>query len=182
MKTRLAPAFAMIAFAVLAGSSFGQVRPTTQTLLREAQAKAAKEGKVVFVHFTASWCGWCKKLEAFMEAKEVKPILAKAFVFVTLDVLESSDKKALETPGGLELLKSLKAEAEGIPFTVIYDATGKLLAQSKTDPNKPGTNIGYPAAASEIAHFLKMLEQAKKLTDADRAVIKNWLEANAPKG
>lgn len=29
----------------------------------DALKKARKENKHVFVHFTATWCGWCKKME-----------------------------------------------------------------------------------------------------------------------
>lgn len=179
---KIAHVLSVAAFAALAVSGFAQTKATTAEIMKAAQAKAGKEGKVVFVHFTASWCGWCKKLEAFLGDKTAKPILDKAFVFVTLDVLENGDKKSLETPGGIELLTSLKAEQEGIPFTVIYDAKGKLLANSRRDDAKKGSNIGYPAAPEEIAHFMKMIDNAKKLTASDKATLKKWLEDNAPKG
>ena len=40
---------------------------------------AAAENKAIFVHFGASWCGWCRKLDAFLE----RPALPWALGFVT---------------------------------------------------------------------------------------------------
>jgi len=36
--------------------------PSAEQVLREAKAKAAAENKAVFLHFGASWCVGCKRL------------------------------------------------------------------------------------------------------------------------
>jgi thiol:disulfide interchange protein len=156
-------------------------KPAAETLLKAAQAKAKAEKKNVFVMFDASWCGWCKRLEKFMDDKEIKGLLQKNFVIVTIDVLEEPAKEALENPGGEAVLKTLHGENAGLPFTAILSSEGKLIVNSHEKPDK-SSNIGYPAAANEIAHFMTMLKKgAPRLTDAERAKIKGWLEANAPK-
>lgn len=172
---------ALLMVASVSSASPQASQKSAADLLKAAQVKAAKEGKVVFVSFHASWCGWCKRLDAFISNPVAKPILEKGFVFVSLDVLENKGKENLETPGGLEVLKSVKGEEEGLPFSVIYSAKGVPLIDSRKTPGKAGSNIGYPAAPDEIAHFLKMLETAPKITPADRATLKDWLVKNAPK-
>mgnify|MGYP003704433627 CR=1 FL=1 len=44
--------------------------PPARQVLDAALTKAKAEHKNVFVHFSASWCGWCHKLEAFMKTDE----------------------------------------------------------------------------------------------------------------
>ena len=36
-------------------------------ILKSACQEAAKENKNVFIMFHASWCGWCRKMEASLE-------------------------------------------------------------------------------------------------------------------
>ncbi len=118
-------------------------------LRAEALAAAARDGRQVLLHFGAPWCGWCHKLEAWMELPSVAPLLARQFVDCKIDV----DR----TQGGQELLAELSAgKSGGIPWFAFLDAEGRVLATS----TGPEGNTGFPAAPAEIAHFRGMLEQA----------------------
>lgn len=132
----------------------------------EALAAAARDGRRVFLHFGAPWCGWCHKLEAWLARPEVAAILGPAFVDCKVDV----DR----TLGGQELLASYAGDQPtGIPWFAFLDAGGRVLATS----TGPAGNIGFPAAPEEIAHFLGMLRAAVPgLSAQDLAVLQASLE------
>ncbi len=120
-----------------------------QELLDHGLAQASETGKRVFLHFGAPWCGWCHKLEDWMDRADIKPVLSKDFVDVKIDV----DR----TIGGKELMTKFKADAKGgIPWFAFLDSTGNVLANSNGEKG----NIGFPAQPDEIAHFQKMLGKA----------------------
>lgn len=152
-------------------------RPSAD-LLREAQVKAAAEHKSVFVRFHASWCGWCKVMSKVTDNPKFKQVFDKYFVTVELDVLEAEKDKALENPGSLDVMKSLNADKEGIPFYYITDSKGKSLIDSRI--KGAGSNIGCPVKPEEIAHFMKMMKTgAPKMTAADATFIQTTFEENA---
>jgi thiol-disulfide isomerase/thioredoxin len=104
-----------------------QARPVDAKDVRAAAfAQAKKDGRMVFLHFGAPWCGWCHRLENWMAQPEVAALLAKDFVDVKID----QDRM----PGGKEMLAAELAtagvEASGIPWFVFCDADGRQLANS----------------------------------------------------
>ncbi len=137
-------------------------------VLDKSFAQAKKEKKNVIVLYHASWCKWCKLMEKNMEKAEVKPFFDKNYVTTFLTVQESKDKKNLENPGAEDILKKYKADQSGIPFWQIYDANGKLIADSF---NAKGENLGCPATKEEVAEFTEKLKKASKLTESDRQKI-----------
>jgi len=54
-------------------------------ILDRGLAEAKASGRRVFFHFGAPWCGWCKKLEAWMAQDPVAALLKKDFVDVKID-------------------------------------------------------------------------------------------------
>ncbi|MFD0793955.1 thioredoxin family protein [Mucilaginibacter litoreus] len=172
-------------FAAKIGFAQEVTMPSSENVLRNAYAKAAKENKNVMLIFHASWCGWCKKMEASINDPLVKKMFDDNYVITTLDVMEQPAKKSLENPGSLEVMTKLKGEKSGLPFWVILDATGKVLADSQIRPagaslDTYGDNVGCPASESEVATFTKILKATSKLNDGQLTVIAKRFALNQP--
>src|ERR1041385_8169855 len=146
--------------------------PTANSVVADAKEKAAGEGKTIFLHFGASWCGWCKRLDAFLDRPDIKPVFEKYFVPVKLVVQENEKNKALENPGADTLMRKLGGPS-GLPYSAFLDVRGSLIVNSKRE----GENIGYPAQPGEIDWFVAMMRKAApKISDDDLKTIETALK------
>jgi len=152
--------------------------PSAEELLAQAGKKAEAEKKVIYVHFGASWCGWCKRHDAFLEQAAIKPVFEKYFVPVKVVVQESAQNKALENAGADELLKKVGGPS-GLPFSAFLDAKGKLIVNSdRVADKKPVGNIGHPFAPEEIEWFVTMMKKsAPTMAAEDVQTIESALKA-----
>jgi thioredoxin-related protein len=146
--------------------------PSAEKLLSRAKTKASAEHKAIFVHFGASWCVWCKRLDAFLERPDIRPVFEKYFIPVKLVLQEADRNKALENAGADDLLKQWGGPG-GLPYSVFLDAQGALLVNSTRD----GRNIGYPAQSEEIGWFVQMMKKAAPMmTEDDLKTIETALK------
>jgi thiol-disulfide isomerase/thioredoxin len=141
----------------------------SQDVYRDALVAAARDGKRVFLHFGAPWCGWCHKLENWMAEPRIAELLGRDFVDCKIDTER--------TLGGDTMLTRLRGSDQGgIPWYQFVSAEGTVLADSN---GADGSNIGFPSAPPELAHFREMLTRAAvHLTPAD---IDELLATLAPK-
>ncbi|RAJ02562.1 thioredoxin-like protein [Chitinophaga skermanii] len=163
-----------------------QTVPTADEVLKTASAKAAKEKKNVFVLFHASWCGWCHKMDTVFAKPGVKELIGKSYVVEHLTVKESPQNKHLENPGAEALMAKYNGDKSGIPFWLVFDPTGKLIADSFMRPagadlNSAGDNIGCPATDEEVAAFEAVLKKSTKLDEKQIAQISAAFRAASPK-
>src|ERR1041384_5236717 len=168
MRTRiLALMFLLPTIAALA------VPPSADEVIAGARAKASAEKKSIYLHFGASWCGWCKRLDGFLDRPDIKPVFEKYFVPVKLVVQENQKNKALENTGAEALLQKLGGPA-GLPYSAFLDSQGALIVNSKRD----GQNIGYPGESQEIDYFVQMMKKAApKMSDEDLKTIEMALRS-----
>ncbi|MCK5822001.1 MAG: thioredoxin family protein [Bacteroidales bacterium] len=145
-------------------------------ILKTAKKQARKEGKNVFIMWHASWCGWCHRMDKQMNDPEVKEFFDANYVIIHLVAKESKDNKHLENPGSDEMLAKYKGDKSGIPFWVILDKKGDLLADSfmrtvGEDMEPKLTNSGCPGHRNEVDHFIKVLKETSEMKDEDLAKI-----------
>ncbi|WP_312287791.1 thioredoxin family protein [Chryseobacterium gleum] len=130
------------------------------------EAKAGKKNVLLIFH--ASWCKWCKMMEKNMDFPETKPIFDKRFVTAYIDVQERGDKKSLENPGGQELMNKYNGENAGLPFWLILNPKGEVLADSF---DAKGENLGSPATPEEVATFIAKIEKSSKLNKEEAQTV-----------
>lgn len=149
--------------------------PAASSVLTQARTKAAKENKKVMVIFHASWCVWCHKMDTSLNDPTVKPFFDQNFVITHLTVSESDDKKQLENPGAEALKDQWGGKNEGIPFWVVMDKDENILADSKSEPGK---NVGCPATAEEVAHFIRVLKKTTSISAEQVAAVEKRFRRN----
>jgi len=129
-----------------------------------ALAQAKKEDKRVFIRVGAPWCGWCRRLDAFLAKPQIETILKKDYVVVKID----QDRMK----GAKEVIQKIRkpGEGAGIPWYAFLNKDGRILITS----TKPGAgNIGFPAdPKTEIPYFVHMLKETRsKIADTDIELI-----------
>lgn len=173
MKKQVLIAFLMMAFVM---SAMAQDKPASaDEIMSKALKQARAENKNVFLMFHASWCGWCKRMDASMKDEKTKDYFNDHYVIIHMVVKESKDNKHLENPGANELLAKYKGDKSGIPFWLIFNKKGKLIEDSFMKVERNGemvdSNIGCPAQDEEVDIFVSKIDKAAKLTDSERQNI-----------
>lgn len=140
---------------------------SAQAVLAAGLAEARRTDRLVFLHSGARWCGWCRRLELWLEREDIAPIFSRDFVDVKIDVEEMS--------GGKELMDSYSGGDAGVPWLAILDPDGTVVVNSIA-PN--GRNIGSPQAEWEIEHWNTMMRTAaKRITEKEiQYMAQTWAE------
>lgn len=159
-----------------------QVPASAKEIMREACQLAAKENKNVFVMFHASWCVWCHRMDTSMNDAVCKKFFDDNYVIRHLVVDESAAKKKLETPGAAEMKIKFNGDGQGIPFWLVFDKDGNLLADSKMrkegDGPEKGDNAGCPATEKEVDFFIEVLKKTSSVTKEQLAIIRKRFREN----
>ena len=166
----------ILSFGLITGIVAQDKPQPADKIFNDACALAKKENKKVMIIFHASWCGWCKRMDSIMNMPEMKPLFGKNFVIEHLVVLENGAHKALENPGADVFMNKNGGDKQGIPFWLIFDAKGKLLADSRM-PSKDKTgketlaNTGCPSTPEEVDFFIKLLKKTTTLNEAELTLV-----------
>jgi thiol-disulfide isomerase/thioredoxin len=178
MKKRLS----LAVFALLVLLTANSQVSSAKDIMNEAYVSAKKENKNIILVFHASWCGWCHKMDRSMNDPIVKKYFDDNYITVHMVVDESDDMKAQETPGANEFRTKYHGEGIGIPFWLVFDAKGNMLADSKMrkegeGPEK-GENTGCPASEKEVDYFVGILKRTSSLKEDALDKIKKRFRMN----
>ncbi|MGH8014570.1 MAG: thioredoxin family protein [Candidatus Zixiibacteriota bacterium] len=124
----------------------------------EGLAKAKKEGKHLFIDFTAKWCGYCKKMDAstFVEP-DVVNLINSDFIPVKID---GDSEKELNIDGYKVTEKNLSRQeykVRGFPTFWFLDENGAKL----------GAVSGYQPAPNLLA-TLQYVKDKKYATETEQ--------------
>lgn len=180
---------AVLAFSFLGLIATAQTQTTPQTadqIFSNAVQQAKQQHKKVLIMFHASWCIWCKRMDASINDPSCKRYFDDNFVIEHITVMEHADKVSLDNPGGQEMLEKYGGGDEGIPFWLILDENGNLIANSKlksgSTSEEEGHNIGCPSTELEVNYFVGLLKKHTSLSAADEKAVHDRFRRNEVKG
>jgi thiol-disulfide isomerase/thioredoxin len=153
-----------------------------ETILAAAQKQAKHEHKGIFLIFGASWCGPCKRLDAFLNEPTNRSVIEKYFIVTRLTVAEQyGGNPKLNTPGGDKLFTQFGGPGNSVPFLVLLNNKANLITNSNRPiGNDKIDNIGYPDEPLEILWFVSMLKQAAPaMSDSEEKTLGEWLKKSA---
>lgn len=136
-----------------------------------AQKAAKAQNKPVFLHFTTTWCGWCRKIENDIYKKDEGKEAMKDFVPASLDCTRRGRKgDALKAATANNKLMG-KYGGGGYPFLAIVTHDGVVL----------NTFSGYkpmPAFKAELAKAKKVFKEYGEFQKYAATADKNSYEYN----
>ncbi len=169
---------------IISNSSYAQEEiATAETIMNNAFSKAKVENKNVFILFHASWCGWCKKMDDTLKKESVNNMFEANYVMEYLVIMESKNNKHLENPGATQIFDENGGARSGIPYWLIFNSDGKLLADSKMLDDEmtligKGSNIGCPVTKKELKAFKYKLKETSDLTEEELDIIASEFRKN----
>jgi thioredoxin-related protein len=170
--------FFSMAFAqnALDSKSISAAPLSADEIVKNACKQAGRENKNVLVMFHASWCIWCHRMDSSMNDVRCKKFFDDNYVTAHLVVMESKGKENLENPAAMELMTRYNGANQGIPFWVVIDKDGKVLADCFMKPEGSGADvkgqiIGCPATQPEVDAFINVLKKTSKITPQQEAAI-----------
>jgi len=173
-RLQVAVVLAILLTAVLAAAQ--ATPPAADQVLNTAVQTAKAQQKNVLILFGASWCSWCKRLDAMLASPEVGKLFHDSYVIEHLTIQESKDKLHLENPGAQAMVDSAGGKGSGVPVYLFFDSSGNPLATSMAMPG--GKNIGHPATPEEIEAFDGLLEKtAPRMSVEQRRQVKTYLSS-----
>jgi len=93
----------------------------------EGLSEAAATGRPVLVDVYTDWCGWCKRMDKDVYARDdVREYLAKNFVTVRLDA-EATDATRYENKNFTSSSLAQRFRVSGYPTTIFLRANGEHL-------------------------------------------------------
>ena len=152
------------------------VRPSATQIIERATARAKAENKKSFIIFHSSWCVWCRKMDTAMQNIACRKFFDSNYVVDHLTVYESGDKAVEENAGAEDLLKAHQPPNSGIPYWLIFDGDGQLVADSQMRApgaalSSPGKNIGCPTTPEEVKYFIGILRKTSSMSEDELSVI-----------
>lgn len=167
-----------MSFAALIALSTLAAPPSAEEVLKMAQAQAAREGKNVFVKFEASWCPWCRRLNALLSTERFGPAFRGSYVIAPITVRERDEKRALENPGWEKTFRRVRGAPEkDVPYVAILSPKGEKLFDSyrPAEGEIPG-NAGYPRTPVEVDAFVDLVRRTGRTFSAeDRVSLRGFL-------
>lgn len=142
-----------VVFALLAAPSFADAIDFLPSL--PAARAQNPDRKPVVITFSASWCGWCRKMSATTFTDPGVAEIASDFVWVKLDADEEPELAA-------------RYRVRGLPHVVLLDADERLL----------GSHPGYLSPEALIAFLQQSLASPQPATTSAADLLARWQTAN----
>lgn len=127
----------------------------------DAEKAARKEDKPLYLHFTTTWCGWCRRIEddVYKQAEGEKAL--SPFVSATLDcTVPKGQQPSKDAAFNMGLMR--KYGGSGYPFLVMVTADGTVLHKIS----------GYKPLPAFKAELIKAGENFQKLKAFDAYAAK----------
>jgi hypothetical protein len=118
-------------------------------------------------------------MDTLMNDELIKDYFTDSYVIKHMIVKEHKEEmKLLENPGAAEMLAKYNGDKAGIPFWIVLNKKGELLADSYmredgVGMDQPGKNTGCPLMQKEVDHWINVLKKTTDIPEEGLQKIKN---------
>ena len=147
---------------------------------KDAMAKAKKENKLVYLHFTTDWCGWCRRIENDIYKKEAGQEALKNFVCASINCTRNYKDARFNQQ------LAQKYGVKGYPALVILAPDGTLIHQFSGYRKMDAFKAELKKAEKAFAAYKEILKGLKEGKDSVEFLnkafdfyygVKNWEKA-----